>query len=42
MFVAEGETETFGEMEPLRKHAISHRARAFAKLVAACLGPARG
>jgi XTP/dITP diphosphohydrolase len=42
MFVAEGETSTFGEMEPLRKHAISHRARAFALLAAACLGPARG
>jgi XTP/dITP diphosphohydrolase len=36
MFVAEGETITFGEMEPQRKHAMSHRARAFAKLVAAC------
>jgi XTP/dITP diphosphohydrolase len=36
MFVAEGETITFGEMEPERKHAMSHRARAFAKLVAAC------
>src|SRR6185312_9585 len=30
MFVADGETLTFGEMEPARKHAISHRARAFA------------
>lgn len=37
MFVADGETLTFGEMEPARKHAISHRARAFAKFVAACL-----
>ncbi|MBV9522403.1 MAG: non-canonical purine NTP pyrophosphatase, partial [Alphaproteobacteria bacterium] len=27
---------TFGEMEPDRKHAISHRAKAFEKLVAAC------
>jgi XTP/dITP diphosphohydrolase len=35
MFVADGETLTFGEMEPAAKHAISHRARAFAKLVAA-------
>jgi XTP/dITP diphosphohydrolase len=42
MFVADGETSTFGEMEPLRKHAISHRARAFALFAAACLGPARG
>jgi XTP/dITP diphosphohydrolase len=29
MFVADGQNETFGEMEPARKHAISHRARAF-------------
>lgn len=36
MFLAEGETLTFGEMEPARKHAMSHRARAFAQLVAAC------
>lgn len=35
MFVAEGEAETFGEMDPERKHAISHRARAFARLVEA-------
>jgi XTP/dITP diphosphohydrolase len=35
MFVADGETQTFGEMEPAAKHAISHRARAFAKFVAA-------
>ena len=42
MFVADGERLTFGEMEPARKHAISHRARAFAKFAAACLGPAQG
>src|SRR5262245_14750756 len=30
MFVAEGQKLTFGEMEPDAKHAISHRARAFA------------
>jgi XTP/dITP diphosphohydrolase len=35
IFVPEGETETFGEMEPARKHAMSHRARAFARLVEA-------
>lgn len=29
MFVADGETETFGEMEPASKYAISHRTRAF-------------
>ena len=40
MFVADGETLTFGEMEPAAKHAISHRARAFAKFVAACLDAA--
>jgi len=33
IFVAEGMTQTFGEIEPMRKHQISHRARAFAKLV---------
>lgn len=33
MFLADGEAETFGEMEPARKHAISHRARAFKLLV---------
>lgn len=32
MFVPAGETETFGEMEPARKQALSHRARAFAAL----------
>jgi XTP/dITP diphosphohydrolase len=37
MFVADGETLTFGEMEPVRKHAISHRARAFALFSGACL-----
>lgn len=37
MFLADGETETFGEMEPAAKHAISHRARAFELFVAACL-----
>ena len=42
MFVADGETLTFGEMEPAAKHAISHRARAFAKFVTACLGPTQG
>lgn len=35
IFLPEGGTQTFGEMEPDVKHAISHRARAFAKLVAA-------
>jgi len=40
MFVADGETLTFGEMEPARKHAISHRACAFALFSSACLGGA--
>lgn len=35
IFVAEGERETFGEMDPAKKYAMSHRARAFEKLVAA-------
>ncbi len=35
MFVAAGRDETFGEMVPEEKHRISHRARAFEKLVAA-------
>jgi XTP/dITP diphosphohydrolase len=35
MFLADGEELTFGEMEPDAKHAISHRARAFALFVAA-------
>ena len=38
IFIPDGYTETFGELDPALKHRISHRARAFAKLVAACLG----
>lgn len=34
IFIADGMQETFGELEPAHKHAISHRARAFKKLVA--------
>lgn len=37
IFVPEGGTLTFGEMEPAAKDAMSHRARAFAKLKAALL-----
>jgi XTP/dITP diphosphohydrolase len=33
MFTPRGGTLTFGEMDPVEKHRISHRARAFAKLV---------
>jgi len=36
MFLANGRSLTFGEMEPAAKHAISHRADAFRKLVALC------
>lgn len=32
IFVADGMTQTFGEIEPAKKHQISHRARAFEKL----------
>ena len=35
IFQPDGHTLTFGEMEPQLKHAISHRAHAFAKLKAA-------
>jgi XTP/dITP diphosphohydrolase len=38
MFLAAGERETFGEMEPAKKHGMSHRAVAFAKLVTTSLG----
>jgi XTP/dITP diphosphohydrolase len=38
MFLADGQTLTFGEMESDAKHAISHRAIAFAKFVDACFG----
>lgn len=34
IFVAQGMSETFGEIEPSLKHAISHRAQAFEKLMA--------
>lgn len=36
MFVPEGDRRTFAEMDAAEKHAISHRARAFAQLVSAC------
>jgi XTP/dITP diphosphohydrolase len=35
VFVPEGYAQTFAEMDPAEKHAISHRAKAFAKLKAA-------
>lgn len=36
MFRPDGHDATFGELDPAAKHAISHRADAFRKLVAAC------
>jgi XTP/dITP diphosphohydrolase len=38
MFLPGGATQTFGEMAPDAKHRLSHRARAFVQLLAACLG----
>jgi XTP/dITP diphosphohydrolase len=38
MFVPEGREQTFGQMDPDEKHAISHRARAFAQVLTACFG----
>ena len=35
IFVPEGFTQTFGEIDPAQKHAMSHRARAFEKFIAA-------
>lgn len=37
VFLADGQPLTFGEMDPAAKHAISHRAVAFRKLIAACV-----
>jgi XTP/dITP diphosphohydrolase len=37
IFQPDGEMITFGEMAPARKHAMSHRARAFEKFVKAVL-----
>ena len=39
IFVADGWTLTFGEMDPAAKHAMSHRADAFRQLVALCFVP---
>jgi XTP/dITP diphosphohydrolase len=39
MFLPDGHALTFGEMEPARKHDMSHRARAFADLVVSCFRP---
>lgn len=40
MFVPDGDTRSYGEIEPAVKHATSHRARAFALFAEACLGRA--
>ena len=39
IFVAAGHGESFGEMLPEEKQPLTHRARAFEQLVAACLAP---
>ncbi len=39
MFLQDGHTLTYGEMDPDEKHAISHRADAFCQLVARCFAP---
>lgn len=36
VFLPDGKSQTFGEMDPAEKHAMSHRAVAFAKLVEGC------
>jgi len=41
IFQPDGDTRTYGEIEPAEKHRISHRADAFRKLVAACFVPRR-
>ncbi len=37
VFMPEGETTTFGEMDPAKKHTMSHRAVAFQRFRNACL-----
>ena len=37
MFQPTGETDTFGEMDPAKKHRMSHRADAFAQMIDTCL-----
>jgi XTP/dITP diphosphohydrolase len=38
MFQPDGHSQTFAEMDPEEKNRISHRADAFAKLIAGCFG----
>ncbi len=42
VFIADGMDITFAEMEPNAKHAISHRADAFMRLIAACFSSSEG
>lgn len=42
IFCATGDDRTFGEIDPAEKHAISHRAVAFQKMLEACFDPADG
>ncbi|MDH5490129.1 MAG: non-canonical purine NTP pyrophosphatase, partial [Rhodospirillaceae bacterium] len=42
VFMPDGFDITFGEMEPEKKHSMSHRARAFALLVDACFASRSG
>lgn len=39
MFVADGDSGTYGEIDQAKKHDSSHRAAAFAKLIDACFPP---
>ena len=41
IFIPEGHRFTFGEMDPAAKHAMSHRAKAFEKFVAALMPASR-
>ena len=39
IFTPHGYDQTFGEMDPEQKHAMSHRADAFSQLLSSCLTP---
>jgi XTP/dITP diphosphohydrolase len=41
LFLPDGQTQTFGEMAPEAKQAMSHRALAFEQLIAACFASAK-
>jgi XTP/dITP diphosphohydrolase len=38
IFVPAGGDRTFGETDPVEKHAVSHRSRAFAQMLTSCFG----